>query len=457
MGQKRREVDSARATGHDALMDAEMPSPVIAKSRPAQPFGAFERMVAMRYIGATKKGRGVSFISVVAFSGIALSVATLIIVMSIMQGFRTTLLDQLLGVNGHVFVETYGGDFPDAQDVADRLMTVPGVNRATPILRVPAGATNGDQFVPVEVIGIEPDALRAIEDVAGPQHLRDGSFLGFGDGDAGLSQVAMASGVAARLGLLAGDPVTLFVAGGAETPFGRQPLTQKTYEVAVVFSIGNSNYDAIRLYMPLEAADRLTRRQGDMQVELRVNDPQRVGRVVPLVEAAVGDGGYYVQDWRDYNESYFNALEFERFMVRIILSLLVLVATLLIVSNMTTRVKDKTADIAVLRTMGATRGSILRIFLMSGLLIGVLGTLLGLVLGTLFVLNVVSIEAFISRLLDGNLFNPDIYILSQIPAELQWQEVLFVTVLTLTLTALASWLPARKAARLDPVEALRYE
>ena len=446
-------MDSARGAGHDAVMHAPAPPPTT--SRPARPFGAFERMVALRYIGATKKGRGVSFISVVAFSGIALSVATLIIVMSIMQGFRTTLLDQLLGVNGHVFVETFTGDFPDAAEVADRLAGVPGVTRATPILRVPAVAVQGDAFVPVEVIGIDPGALRDIREVAGPDSLRGGGFDGFGEDY--LWQVALASGVAAQLGLQTGDPITLLVAGGAETAMGTLPITNRTFEVAAVFSIGNSGYDAVRVYMPIEAADRLTRRQADKQVELRVAEPQRVGEVLPTIRLLTDPDRTYVQDWRDYNRSFFDALQFERFMVRIILSLLVLVAALLIVSNLTTRVKDKTADIAVLRTMGATRGAILRVFLMSGLLIGVLGTLLGLALGTLFVVNVVAIENAISRALGILLFNPDIYILSEIPAELQWQEVVFVTVLTLGLTVLASWLPARKAARLDPVEALRYE
>ena len=452
-------MDSRVGAGHERVMDAAVTTPaaVRAPGRPAKPFGAFERMVALRYLGATKKGRGMSFITVVAFSGIALSVATLIIVMSIMQGFRTTLLDQLLGVNGHVFVETYASEFADAQAVADDLMAVPGVVRATPVLRIQAGATNGDALAGVEIIGIDPDALRGIDDVTGPDHVRSGSFEGFGGGEAGRDHVAIGIGVARTLGLQAGDPITLYVAGGAETPFGRQPLTQKTYEVAAVFAIGNSAYDAVRLYMPMEAADRLTRRRGDPQVELRVAEPQRVSRIVPLVEARLDPDRTYVQDWTDYNRSYFDALEFERFMVRVILSLLVLVATLLIVSNLTTRVKDKTADIAVLRTMGATRGSILRIFLMSGLLIGVCGTLLGIVLGAVFVWNVATIEAVISGLIDGSLWNEDIYILSRIPAELEWQEVVFVTLLTLSLTGIASWLPARKAARLDPVEALRYE
>ena len=452
-------MDSARGAGHSAVMDASVSPPPVAhaaRTAPARPFGAFERMVALRYIGATRKGRGVSFISVVAFSGIALSVATLIVVMSVMQGFRTTLLDQILGVNGHVFVESYEEGFPEADAVAGRLMGTPGIVDATSIIRVPAGATNGDDFVPVEVIGIDPDALRANADVAGPDRLRSGSFEAFGVGRKGGEEIAIASGVASQLGLVAGDPVMLFVAGGAETVMGRAPLTQKTYRVGAVFSIGNSQYDAVRAYLPVEQADLLTRRRGRRQVELRITDPQDPGPVTQAVQARVGDD-YVVYDWRRLNQGFFNALQVERSMVRIILSLLVLVAALLIVSNLVTRVKDKTGDIAVLRTMGATRGSVARVFFLSGMLIGVTGTILGVTLGVLFVWNITAIERGLSAVVGVVLFNPEVYYLDQIPAELQWGEVRFVVLWTLGLTALASVYPAWRASRLDPVEALRYE
>ena len=439
------------------MSDTAVPAPPQApKPSGAKPFGAFERMVALRYLGATKKGQGVSFISIVSFLGIALSVATLIVVMSVMQGFRTTLLDQLLGVNGHVFVETDEDSFPDAGDLAAQLVSVQGVTRATQILRVPAGGVSGDKLVPIELIGIEPDALRAIPEIAGEDRRYAGSFDTFGEGRKGGREIALAAGVARQLRVTAGDPVTLIVAGGRPTAMGPKPFTEKTYTVGAVFSIGNSQYDAIRAYMPLEQADLLTRGQGEKQVELRIEDAQNPQPVRDAVQPLIRDG-LYLLDWRDYNRSFFDALQVERFMVRLILSLLVLVAALLIVSNLVTRVKDKTGDIAVLRTMGATRAGVSRIFFLSGMMIGVAGTAIGVTLGVLFVQNITAIERFLSGVAGIVLFNPNIYFLEEIPAELDWWEVRYVVIFTLILTALASIYPAMKAAKLDPVEALRYE
>jgi lipoprotein-releasing system permease protein len=427
-----------------------------AAPRQARPFGASERMIALRYLGATKKGRGVSFISVIGFAGIALSVATLIVVMAVMQGFRTTLLDQILGVNGHVYVMSNGPDFDDYEAVAARVAEVPGVTKATPVMRVAAGATNGDRLVPLDLICIDPDALSAVEEVAGEDRVLAGDFENFGEGRRGGDEIALAVGVASQLGLSAGDAVTIIVAGGAETPFGTEPFEEKTYRVGAVFKIGNSQYDSIRAYLPLEQARLLTRGRGDMQVEVRIEDPQNPGPMRDAIAEVVGPF-HYVLDWTDLNRGFFDALQIERSMVRIILSLLVLVATLLIVSNLVMRVKDKTADIAVLRTMGATRSAVMRIFFLSGMLIGVTGTAIGVALGVAFVLNITAIERALSTLLQVALFNPEIYFLEEIPAELQWAEINFVIWWTLLLSAAASLFPAWKAARLDPVEALRYE
>jgi lipoprotein-releasing system permease protein len=425
--------------------------------RGAPAFGAFERMVALRYLGATRRGSGVSFITVVAFAGIALSVATLIVVMSVMQGFRTTLLDQLLGVNGHVFVRTVNEDFADYEALTEAAAAVPGVTRATPLLRVPAGAVAGENLAPVNLIGIEREALLGIEEVAGQGRLLSGSFEGFGRGRRGGDEIALAVGLARALGVTAGDPVDILVAGGASTVIGSVPYTDKTYRVGAVFAIGNSQYDQVQAYIPLEQAQLLTRSKGAVsEVELRIADPQRPDAVRAAVEGLVGPGEY-VLDWRDLNRDFFDALEIERAMVRIILSLLVLIAALLIVSNLVMLVKDKTSDIAVLRTMGATRGAILRVFFLSGMMIGVGGVVLGVILGVTVTLNITAIERGLSALFGLALFNPQIYYLDEIPAVLEWTEVRFVVLWTLALSAVASVLPARRAARLDPVEALRYE
>ncbi|WP_031552132.1 lipoprotein-releasing ABC transporter permease subunit [Parvularcula oceani] len=423
----------------------------------AKPFGAFEWMVARRYLGATRRGGGVSFITLVAFAGIALSVATLLIVMAVMQGFRTTLLDQLLGVNGHVFVQSMSLSFDDYDELAERIEGVPGVERVTPVLRVEAGMSAGDTLTAALVQGVAPEALRMIDEVSGPDHLVAGSFEDFGAGRNGGDEIAIGFGLAQKLGVSAGDPVTLIVSGGAETPMGTQPFREKTYRVGAVFVIGNSEYDQVYAYMPLEQAQLLTRNRGEVsEIEVRVADPQDVRAIAPLIGEAAGPGTL-LRTWQDRFSSFFNALQVERSMVRIILSLLVLVAALLIVSGLVMLVKDKKSDIAVLRTMGATRSAVLRIFFTSGMMIGVGGTALGVVLGTLFVANITAIERILSTLFGIALFNPEIYYLSEIPAELQWGEAGFVIVWTLILSAAASLFPAWQAARLDPVEALRYE
>ncbi|MEM9810155.1 MAG: lipoprotein-releasing ABC transporter permease subunit [Pseudomonadota bacterium] len=422
------------------------------------PFGLFERMLALRYLRATRKGAGVSVISIIAFLGIMLSVATLIVVMSVMQGFRVTLLDQLLGVNGHVFVQPPGNSLPASADLLANLEAVDGVVAAVPVLKVEAYAVAGrDGQTPVYIQGVTRDDLFTIDEVTGPQALRQGSFEGFGAGPKGGNAIIMAVGVAAKLGVGAGDTVTLITGGGAETPFGVAPTTEKSYQVAAIFAVGNSEYDGILVYMPLQQAQLFARRRGEIsEIELKVADPLDIEHHLPMIQEAAGPS-VFILDWRQRFRSLFNALEVERGLQRLILLMIVGIATLNIISGLVMLVKDKTSDIAVLRTVGATSGAILRIFLMVGGLIGVTGAVFGVALGSFLATNLSAVEEFLSTVFGFRLFNPEIYYLDEIPSIFEFSEVRNVLLFALLMALLSAAYPAWRASRLDPVEALRYE
>lgn len=417
------------------------------------PFSYFEWMVARRYLAATRKGTGVSLISIIAFVGILLAVATLIIVMSVMQGFRSKLLDQLLGVNGHVFVQS-AEPITDYAALADRLRAVPGVIEATPMIQAPVYASaNGETGLFIR--GMRKEDILAIGYVSSPQHLRAGSFETFGEGKNGGDEIALGSRIAASLGVYVGDPVTLISGRGADTPFG-PTLRRKTYRVGAIFEVGNSEFDSFIAFMPLEQA-QVFFNLGDavQQIELKVEDPDRVKSFKPAIIEAAGD--LEVRDWQQQNQSYFNALQIERSVMRLILLLIVAVAALNIITGLIMLVKDKTRDIAVLRTLGATQGAIMRIFFLSGSLIGVLGTLAGVVLGAAFVWNIDAIENFLSWVFRTDLFPAEVYYFSGVPAEMQGGEVALIVGWSLFMSFVSTIFPARRAARLDPVEALRYE
>lgn len=437
---------------------APSPSPTRTPSRTA-PFSFFEWMVARRYLGATRTGKGVSLISLIAFFGILLAVATLIIVMSVMQGFRSKLLGQLLGVNGHIFVQAEE-PIKDYAALAEKLRAVPGVVSATPLIQSPvyASARAETGFV---MRGVTPEEIRAtayvsgVDPDTGRSHVVDGSFDGFGAGENGGDEIALGNRLAYSLGVGVGDPVTLISGRGSDTPFG-PTLRKKTYRVGAIFEVGNSEYDGFIGFMPLRQA-QLFFNFGDTveQIELKVAEPEKVKDVVRrVVEVAPG---YDLRDWQQQNQSYFNALQTERSVMRLILLLIVAVAALNIITGLIMLVKDKTGDIAVLRTMGATQGSILRIFFISGSLIGVLGTLCGVVVGALFVLNIDTIEHFLSWVFNTDLFPEDIYYFKGVPAELQPKEIGLIVGWSLLMSFVSTIYPARRAARLDPVEALRYE
>ncbi|MFN0025052.1 MAG: lipoprotein-releasing ABC transporter permease subunit [Parvularculaceae bacterium] len=423
------------------------------------PFSYFEWMVARRYLGATKSGMGVSLISIIAFVGIMLAVATLIIVMSVMQGFRTKLLDQLLGVNGHAFVQA-DGPIADYAALIDTLKKTPGVVEATPMIVAPVYASAFNE-TGMMIRALKREDLMAINYVTGADpetgrsHVVGGSFENFGLGKNGGDEIAIGNRVAWSLGVAAGDKVTLISGRGADTPFG-PTLQKKAYTVGAIFEVGNSEYDSFIGFMPLEQAQKFFG-YGDavQQIELKVDDPEAVKSYRDAIEQAAP--GLQVRDWQQQNQSYFNALQTERGVMRLILLLIVAVAALNIITGLIMLVKDKTRDIAVLRTMGATQGSVMRIFFISGSLIGVLGTIAGAAAGALFVWNIDAIETGLSWITQTDLFPAEVYYFNAIPAKMEFTEVRNIVLWSLFMSVVSTLYPAWRAARLDPVEALRYE
>ncbi|MFZ3034463.1 MAG: lipoprotein-releasing ABC transporter permease subunit [Parvibaculum sp.] len=413
-------------------------------------FGVFEWMLAFRYLRARRREGFISVIAGFSFLGIMLGVATLIIVMSVMNGFRTELLDRILGLNGHLFVRgvtSYVNDF-DAK--ADAISQIPGVISATPIVEGQIMASSRSNAQGGLVRGISGNNLRRLSVVS--DHIVLGSLDNFDKDDS----VAIGDRLAQNLGLTVGDSITLLSPRGAITPFGTAPRV-KAYTIAAIFKIGMSEYDSSIIFMPLHEAQNYFRTgDGVTALEIMVQKPDEVDQLAPKV-AAISGPGTDIITWQQSNHTFFSALQVERNVMFLILTLILIVAALNIVSGLIMLVKDKGRDIAVLRTMGATRGSVMRVFFISGAAIGVVGTLAGFTLGTAFCLNIESLRQFLSALTGTELFNPEIYFLSHMPAEIDVSEVVSVVGMALFLSFAATLYPAWRAASLDPVEALRYE
>lgn len=414
------------------------------------PFGAFEWLLAMRYLRARRKEGFISVIAGFSFAGIMLGVATLIIVMSVMNGFRTELLGKILGLNGHMFVRGVTSYVTDFDDVSARIEKIDGVVSATPMVEGQVMASSQRNAQGALVRGLHEKDLRRLKVVS--DNVLLGSLDGFDQGDG----VAVGDRLAKNLGLTVGDNITLLSPRGAITPFGTAPRV-KAYRIAAIFQIGMSEYDSSFIFMPIHEAQQYFRTgDGVTALEVKVKDPDRVAALVNPVAETAGPCCDVIT-WQETNKSFFSALQVERNVMFLILTLILIVAALNIVSGLIMLVKDKGRDIAVLRTMGATRGAVMRAFFISGASIGVAGTFAGFALGTLFCLNIERLRVWLSDLSGTELFSPEIYFLSHMPAEIQTGEVIAVVGMSLFLSFAATLYPAWRAASLDPVEALRYE
>ncbi|RCK52518.1 multidrug ABC transporter substrate-binding protein [Thalassospira profundimaris] len=415
-------------------------------------FSPFERMVAFRYLRPRRQEGFVSVIAIFSLLGIMLGVATLIIVMSVMNGFRAELLSRILGLNGHISVYAQGPDgLPDYAEIEKKIRETGNVMLVDPIVEGQVMASKEGRATGAIVRGMTP------EDIAKRKTLADNIVFGSLKDFKGDDSIIMGARLAMKLGIGVGDTVNLISPKGKVTAFGSVPR-MRSYHVVALFDIGMYEYDSGFIFMPLAAAQTYFQMPDKISnFEVVLKDPSRLsGTMNDLLQNLQGERLRLV-NWQQSNANFFNALQVERNVMFLILTLIILVAAFNIISGMVMLVKDKGRDIAILRTMGATRGSILRIFFLAGASIGVLGTLSGLVLGVVFCENIESIRQFIQSLTGADLFNAEIYFLSQLPADLDVNEVVMVCVMSLTLSFLATIYPAWRASRLDPVEALRYE
>ncbi len=415
------------------------------------PFSSLERMIAWRYLRSRRREAFISVIAGFSFTGIMLGVATLIIVMAVMNGFRTELLNRILGINGHLIVAPIDSPLEDYDHLVKRMDALPGVSFAIPVVEGQAlvqgtiGAGTG-----ALVRGLREQDVNKLQLIA--QNVKSGTFANFDTSDG----VAIGTRMAQNLGLAVGDDIKIISPDGDVTPFGVNART-KAYPIKAIFEIGMSEYDASIVLMPLTEAQLFFNQEDRVQsIEVFADDPDKVDDLRAGVEEAA-ERPVMTTDWRQRNATFFSALQVERNVMFMILTLIVLVAALNIISGLIMLVKDKGRDIAILRTMGATRGAIMRIFLMTGAAIGVTGTLAGVALGVVVCLNVERIRAFFSWLSGTTLFNPELYFLSQLPAKMNLGETLSVIGMALFLSFVATIFPAWRAAKLDPVDALRYE
>ena len=408
----------------------------------------FEWTIAKRYL---LPGKGEAFIALVASISIGvvmLSVAMLIVVMSVMNGFRAELLDKITGLNGHAIVQAYGGRMDDWENILEEVRATPGVVDASPLIEQPLlGSFNGR----VEAILIRGNIQEDLDDLATKAISGDFAQL-----QPGASKVAIGVRLAENIGARVGDTITVINPQGRSTPFGTMPR-QIGYEVAAIFEVGVYDYDGAFVVMPMQDAQTLML-IGDAvsMIEVTVNDPDEVGEILKPVQRAV-QGRAVVNDWKTINSALFDALQVERAAMAFALSFMVLVAAFNILSSLVMLVRAKTRDIAIMRTMGATRQSLMKIFVTTGFTVGAIGTVIGLALGFAILAGRQQIVQAIGAVTGQDLWDPQYRFLTTIPSKVDAGEVTMIALLALGLSFLATLYPAWKAANTDPVQVLRYE
>ncbi|MDZ4762028.1 MAG: lipoprotein-releasing ABC transporter permease subunit [Alphaproteobacteria bacterium] len=425
-----------------------------------KPFGQFERMLALRYLRAKREHGGLALISIVSVIGITLAVMALIVIMSIMNGFRLELLSKIIGFEPHAYVDTRSLPQSDVEKLMSDLATRPEVVSVEPMIEATALASAYGRSEGIQIRGVRPEDLRANNLVVeGMRNLANrgrppGAIETFGAEGPLSKDVAVGAAFADALGLYVGDRLTLTQINGARTVLGQTPRT-RTFTVSAIFHVGNERYDRYSIFLPIDSAASFFSQDGGYPiVGVRIRDPDAVQ---PFAAALMSDGVPYTQTWIDRNGTYVTALIVERNVMRLILLIVVGITSLNIITGVLMLVKNKARDVAILRTIGATRAGVVRVFLMTGSMLGSVGVIIGLTLGVLFCLYIAEIQHFLEGLFGFQLFPADVYMLDSIPAKLEPMEVVVVAIAAFLMSVATTLIPSMWASRLDPVEALRFQ